>query len=343
MDFKFDHIEYLHLLWGVLLLAGVYVYGFSRKARALRVFATANLLGQLMPTVSPARQRLKAGLVLGAMALLVVAATGPRWGKDIVDLQRRGIDLMVCLDVSRSMLAEDIAPNRLERAKLEIGDMLREMHGDRVGLVTFAGDAALTCPLTINYGAYRMSLEEVSTRSTGRGGTHIGDAVRVAVRSFTDKVKGHKAILVITDGEDQNSFPVKAAQEAYDHGIRVFTVGFGDQTQGARIPITVNGQKQFLQYQGQEVWSRMDPQTLQEMAVEGGGTYFGVGTREADFAGEVYDRIRNKVEAREFESSRRELYRARFHWFAGAALILLLLETLITDRKRPIAEPMESW
>ncbi len=334
MDWRLENTQYLHLLWGVLALGLVYVYGFSRKAKALRVFATDNLFGQLMPGVSIARQRVKALLVLIAMAFLVVAVADLRWGKEIVDLQRRGIDLIVCLDVSRSMLAEDIAPNRLERAKLELGDMLNAMHGDRVGLVTFAGDATVSCPLTINYGAYRMSLNEVTTRSTTRGGSLIGDAVRKAAASFTDKVKGHKAILLITDGEDHESLPIDAARDAYTEGkILVFTVGLGDIAQGTRIPVTVNGQRQYLTHNGQEVWSKMDESVLREMAISGGGSYFPMRTRDADFT-EVYERIRSKVEAREFESSRKELYCARFQWLAGIALVFLLLETVMTDRQR---------
>ena len=211
--------------------------------------------------------------------------------------------------------------------------MLGVMHGDRVGLVTFAGDATLSCPLTINYGAYRMTLNDTSTRSSMRGGSLIGDAVRVAVDSFTDKVKGHKAVLLITDGEDQESLPIDAARAAKEKGVRVFTVGLGSISQGARIPVMVNGQKQYLQHDGQEVWSTMNEDVLRGMAVEGGGSYFPMGTRDADFA-EVYERIRSRVEARELETSRTELYHARFQWFAGAALLLLILESLMTDRKR---------
>lgn len=334
MDIKFDHLNYLHLLWGVVVLALLVVYGFARKRRALRLFATSNLFGQLMPSVSIGRQRLKAILVLVALALLVIGATGPKWGRDIVEVKRRGIDLMVCLDVSRSMLAEDLKPNRLERAKLEISDMLGVMHGDRVGLVTFAGNAALACPLTINYGAYRLALDDVTTQSASRGGSLIGDAVRKAADSFTDKVKDHKAILVITDGEDQSSFPVDAARQAFrEQGIRVFTVGLGDLGHGARIPITVDGQKRYLQFDGQEVWSKMDRQTLEEMAVEGGGACFPTATTDPDFVA-YYDVIRDKVESRELEASRKELYHAQFQWFAGAALVLLLIEMLMTDRRR---------
>jgi Ca-activated chloride channel family protein len=335
MGVRFEQVAYFHLLWVALLLAGVAAYGFYRKRQALSRFATANLLNALMPGISLGRQKLKAGLVVLAFAFTVLAATDPRWGKDIVDLQRRGIDLIVCLDVSRSMLAEDIAPNRLQRAKLEIGEMLREMHGDRVGLVTFAGDAVLSCPLTINYGAYRMTLNELSPRSTGRGGTLIGKAVSLATDSFTDKVRGHKAILLVTDGEDQESLPVEAAKAAFDqHEIRVFTVGLGDLERGARIPIGDKNQQQFLQYKGQQVWSKMNDAVLKEMAVVGGGAYFPVGTREFAWT-EILDHVREKVESREFETSRKELYRAQYPWFAGAALLVLLIETLLTDRKKP--------
>ncbi|HRX84924.1 MAG TPA: VWA domain-containing protein [Phycisphaerae bacterium] len=338
MDVQFDHLIYWHLLWLVPVLTLVYVYGFARKGRGLRAFATSNLFTQLMPAVSVRRQKLKAVLVLAALTLLIVAATGPKWGKTIVDVQRRGIDLMVCLDVSRSMLAEDLKPNRLDRAKLELVDMLGAMHGDRVGLVTFAGNASLACPLTINYGAYRLALDDVTTRSVSRGGSLIGDAVRLAADSFSDKVKGHKAILVITDGEDQESFPVEAARKVFrERGIRVFTVGLGSMGEGARIPVTENGTKQYLQYKGEQVWSKMDRKTLEEMAVEGGGACFPASTADPDFVS-YYDVMRNQVESRELESSRRELYNPRFQWFAGAALVVLLLEMLLSDRRRVVAE-----
>jgi Ca-activated chloride channel family protein len=337
---EFYQVKYFHLLWAAAALAGVIAYGFYRKRQALARFATANLLGALMPQVSFARQKLKAAVFVVAFAFVVIAVADPRWGRDVVDVQRRGIDLIICLDVSRSMLAEDIAPNRLDRAKLEIGEMLREMRADRVGLITFAGDAVVSCPLTINYGAYRMTLNELGTRSTTRGGTQIGKAVSLAVSSFTDQVRGHKAILLVTDGEDQDSLPVEAAKAAAEKGIRVFTVGLGDPERGSRIPVVTAGQKQYLQYKGQQVWSRMNDAVLKEMAVVGGGMYFPVGTREFAWT-EILDRIRERVEAREFETSRKELLRPQYAWFAGIALVLLLAEALMTDRRRPESTPAE--
>ncbi|NOX57790.1 MAG: VWA domain-containing protein [Planctomycetes bacterium] len=340
MQFKLDNYEYLHLLWLIPALSLLFAYGFSRKARALRIFATVNLFDRLMPTVSSSRQKVKAAVLIGSIAVLIFAATGPRWGRKIVELQRRGIDIMVCLDVSRSMLAEDIAPNRLKRSKFELGDMLGSLRGDRIGLVTFAGNASLSCPLTINYGAYRMALDEVDTRSAAKGGSLIGDAIRIAANSFNDNVKGHKAILLITDGEDQESFPIEAARDAYqEKKIRVFTVGVGDASQGARIPVTVDGKKQYLQFGGEQVWSKLDVTTLQQMAMEGGGDYYPMGTSDADFRFLYENHIRKKVEARELETSRKEMQHARFQWFVGLALFLLIVETLLSDRKPvPVVE-----
>jgi Ca-activated chloride channel family protein len=202
------------------------------------------------------------------------------------------------------------------------------------GLVTFAGNAALSCPLTINYGAYRLALDDVTPRSASRGGSLIGDAVRLAADSFTDKTKDHKAILLITDGEDHESFPVEAAREAYrERGIRIFTVGLGDLSRGTRIPITVDGQQRYLQHNGEVVWSKMDRQVLEAMAVEGGGACFPISTTDPDFVA-CYEVIKDRVTARDLETSRKELYHAQFAWFAGPALLLLLIESWMGDRRR---------
>lgn len=332
-NIEFDHITLLYLLWAIPILGLVYAYGFARKSRALQRFATSHLLVRLIPQVSITRQKLKAALVLLALAALVVAGTGPRWGEYWEDVQRKGIDIMVVLDVSKSMLAEDAVPNRLERAKEELKDLVAELPGDRIGLVAFSGAPSLACPLTINYGAFRMVLDEVSVRSAPRGGTLIGDAVRFAADHFVDRVKDHKAIILITDGEDHESYPVEAAQKAWEEqGIRIFTVGFGDITQGQRIPLADGTDRRYLQYDGQEVWSKMNPTTLQEMAVVSNGIYFPAGTSDIDFK-DIYRRISDKVKQREYEASRKQFYYARFQWFAGLALLLLMGETLLTDRR----------
>lgn len=333
MPIRFDNLIYLHLLWAVPALLAVAWYGYHRKQRALRLFATSNLLDHLLPQVSFGRQWARSILVLAAMVAIVLAAVGPRWGVTYQDVPRRGIDIMFVLDVSRSMLAEDIKPNRLERAKQAIGDVLHVLGGDRVGLVTFAGGAVVNCPLTINYSAFRMTLDEVGPLTTARGGTLIGDAVRLASESFVDPVKKYKAIIVITDGEDQESYPVEAARKAFqEKGIRIFTVGLGSTDEGARIPTDKDGQRLFLQHDGQEVWSKMNPEPLRQMAMAGGGAYVPAGTRHFDL-GDHYKAI-TQGELREFEAARIERYKVRFQWFAGAALVLLVIASMMSEQAR---------
>ncbi len=330
MDLRFDHKEMLHLIWLAPLLGAVYLWGFSKKRQALARFATLNLLPALIPSISHNRQRVRALLVLIACALLAMAMSGPRWGMYFRDVHRRGIDIVFALDVSRSMLAEDILPNRLERAKLEIKDMIQVLPGDRIGLVTFAGSSTKTCPLTNNYGAFRLSLDDVTTRSTTRGGTNLGDAIRFAADCFTDKVKDHKAIILITDGgETEESYAVEAALKVYEeHGIRVFTVGFGDISEGARIPVTQNGRRVYLQFEDQEVWAKLDPSLLQSIAAAGDGGYF----HNTDFRA-IHDYVQKKVQKQTHETEQKEVRYARFQLFAWAAFLLLMLETLLSDRK----------
>lgn len=339
MTLRFDNLTYLHLLWLVPVLLGVVWYGYHRKQRALREFATSNLLDHLLPQVSFARQWVRWLLVLAAMVALVLAVIGPRWGVTYEDLPRRGIDIMFVLDVSRSMLAEDIKPNRLDRARLAIGDVLQVLGGDRVGLVTFAGGAVLNCPLTINYSAFRMTLDEVGPLTSTRGGTLIGDAVRLAADSFVDPIKKYKAIIVITDGEDQESYPVEAARQAFtEKGIRVHTIALGDSAEGARIPTEKDGRRLYLQHDGQEVWSKMNPQPLQEMAAVGGGVYVPAGTSNLDDLGQTYLAKMAPAELREFEASRIERYKVQFQWFAGAGLGLLLIASFMSERREETGE-----
>jgi Ca-activated chloride channel family protein len=334
MDIRFENLTYLHLLWAVLLLFGVAVFGFARKRRAQERFATANLIGYLTSRASRPRQWVKAVLLLTAAVFLVLGVIDPRWGRYYENIPRRGIDIMFVLDVSRSMLAQDLAPNRLERAKQYIRDVIEVAGGDRVGLVTFAGAPVLKCPLTVNYGAFRLTLDEVNVKSSPRGGSLIGDGVRLAADSFVDEIKDHKAIVVITDGEDQESYPVEAAREAFkDKGTRIYTVGLGDEAEGARVPAKNGRPGLYMKYKGQEVWSKMNPQTLKEMAVAGGGAYIPAGTKMVDMGGLLYEERIAQQEQREFEASRVERYKVQYQWFASLALLLLFVEMLISDQR----------
>lgn len=339
---EFDELRWLWLLWVVLGVAAVGVYGIWWKRRALRMFAAAPLLRHLAPPGGAGRPLFKLALVTLCLLALVAGIIGPRWGERELRVLRRSSDIMVVLDVSRSMLARDIAPNRLERAKLSLrDDLLPALGGERIGLITFAGSATLTCPLTSDYGFFRLALEDVSTRSTARGGTLIGDAIRKAAESFPDALGAHRLILLITDGEDHESYPVQAAANAWDERkIPIVAVALGDEREGARIPVGGPGGERYLEYQGQAVWSRADFDVLRQVAQAAGGSMFAaagrqnfipVGTRNFDL-GEIYrEVVLPAVETQQRVETERVPLPSRMHVFALLALGLLALDSVLRE------------
>ncbi len=330
---EFDNLDALHALWAVPALWAVYYYGFVRRTRALRRFADADLMRRLAPGVSRLRQWTRAALVLAAVLLMTFALVGPRWGEYYEQMQRKGIDIIVCLDVSRSMLAEDVVPDRLGRAKQDVIDLLRALPGDRIGLVSFAGTATLSCPLTTDYGFFRLALEEVGPQTIARGGSVIGDAVRKAVECFDDRIQKYKAIILITDGDDHESNPLEAARDAFhNHGIRLYTIGIGDPLEGQRIPVSRGNQQVYLQYEGQEVWSKLNETLLAAMAREAGGAYVPAGTASIELD-RIYESYIAQQEKREFGEERVKRYRHQFQWFVAAALLCLLAESFVSERR----------
>ena len=238
-----------------VILVPAYIWYFWRKARTLKVLASTDMLKKINVSVSLQKQMLKAVLLISAFVIIVMALTQPRWNPQTQKIKRRGRDVCILLDTSRSMLAEDIKPSRLERSKIAVRDLMEILQGDRIAIVTFAGNASVKCPLTQDYAFARTVLADISTESTNRGGTMIGDAVRKAAEDVFDRQsREYKDIILITDGEDHDSFPVQAAEKAAQEGIRIIAIGLGDENQGSRIPITgPNGQKTFMKYNGQEV------------------------------------------------------------------------------------------
>jgi Ca-activated chloride channel family protein len=265
-----------------------------------------------------------------AMALMVVALIDVRWGKDWREVPQKGIEVMFVLDVSRSMLADDAAPNRLERAKQQIKDTIDEMAGDRVGLIVFAGDAKQQIPLTTHYDDFKQSLDEVGPQNVRRGGSLLGKAIDMAADSFLTKSNAHKAMVIFTDGEDQESKPTEAAKRAHEAtGVRIFTVGLGDVVQGSRIPVGGEDHRQYLIHDGQQVWSKQNGEILRQIAATTDGAYIPAGTKQVNMS-DVYHSYIERVEKTNFETARVNQYEARFQWFVLPALILLLLEAAIT-------------
>ena len=338
-DFAFDNLNRLSWLAMAAVACALMFYGFAMKRRALRAFSSADMLALLAPNVSWGRQYFKAILVFLAMIAIVLALIGPRWGRYYEDVQQRQLDLMICLDVSKSMLAEDAGMSRMDRAKDDIKRLVDTLDGGTVGLITFAGGAELACPLTDDYEFYRLTLEDVGIHSAPVGGTNLGDALATARKAFGGPGPRDRAILLITDGEDHGGTAVDEAGNAHDEGILVYTIGVGDQGDGAPIPVQKDGHRTILKYKGRQIWSKMDPYKLRMIAQAGGGDYSpsvrwaGTHQRMLEWS---YPRLIAPFN-RQAEAKRQvERRHVLFHWFAIAALVLLMIETLVREA-RPAA------
>ena len=331
----FSRLGMLHLFWIVPLMV-LFLYLAGRHAR--RALGRITRRGELA-VVDPARRTFRLVLYLAALALLVVAMMRPGWNPEPVTVRQEGRDVVFVVDVSRSMLAQDLAPNRLERAKLAILDVLPMLDGDRVGVVAFAGSATVVCPLTRDYGFFRWAVEGLSPASTTEGGTLLGDAIRkVSEDVFDPQEKRYKDVLLISDGEDQDSFPVEAAALAGAQGVRIIAIGLGDEATGSRIPVSGSpGNQVFLTDRGREVWTRLHPEILRQVALATpGGRYLHAATGVFDL-GEIYrDLVRNEAgrDLGEMEITR---YQEKFQLFLAVVFGLLVLEMLTGDVKNPVS------
>jgi Ca-activated chloride channel homolog len=314
------------------LLAGFLVWATIAKRRALMRFARLAMVERLTWNVSRGRQYGKGFLLLVGVLFVALALTGPQFGAKLAMAQRKGVDVVVALDLSRSMLAEDVRPNRLERAKYQIRELLEVLEGDRVGLVVFAGQAFVQCPLTLDYGAIDMFLDIIDAGAIPVQGTAIGDAVRVASRCFDEEDRKHKVIVLFTDGEDHVGEPVEAAEAAAEEGVRLFAVGMGTQA-GELIPVRgENGGVDFHRNrQGGPVKTRLDEGVLKQMVLATDGDYFrsSLGSGELEAIKEQIARMDQK----EFGSTRFTQYEERFQMPLLLALICLFAEAFLGDGK----------
>ena len=321
-----------NLLWGLWLLpllAGLMVHAQRRRASAARQFVDPAMVVRLLPSGGGGRAWVKGIALILGVACLILAAARPRWGVYFEQVSARGVDLFVLLDVSKSMLAQDVAPNRLERAKSDIQDLLKRLPGDRVGLLVFAGAAVVRVPLTTDQGFLRQALAEVDTGSAPRGGSLIGDAIRKALVAMPEQRDRDQVLVLITDGEDHDSFPEEAARQAAERNVKIITVGLGDPQQGAPIPVRDReGQLHFLQHEGQEVRSRMDERLLKEIALTTGGAYVPAQTRAYDL-GQIYDEHLAQLTRGEIRAEKRKRFAERFQVFVCLGLGLLLVEMLV--------------
>src|SRR6266581_4547460 len=323
-------------LWGLLLvplLVALFVRAERLGHRRLQEFVSARLLPQLAGTVNRLRRIARFALQLLGFSLVLVSLAQPRWGYTFQDVKRKGLDLLVAVDTSRSMLSNDVQPNRLDRVKLAVQDLLNELQGDRVGLIAFAGRAFLQAPLTIDYDAVVEAINDLDTKTIPEGGTNISSAIALATQSFGKSATGNRALIIFTDGEELSGDAVKTAKTAADAGVRIFTIGVGTP-QGSLIPITgENGETAFVKDSaGQVVKSKLDEKRLREIVQTTDGFYLHLenGPRTMQ---QIYDEGLAKMQAAEIDVrlSRRPI--ERYEWPLGAALIALALSILIGERK----------
>src|SRR5438094_7335092 len=262
-------------LWGLLvlpLLVLAFIRAERRGARRLEEFVAPRLLPELAGTVNRFRRLLKFALVLSVLAFVLISLTRPRWGYAYDETKRKGLDLILAVDTSRSMLSNDVQPNRLERVKLAAQDLINELQGDRVALIAFAGRAFLQAPLTIDYDAVVEAINDLDTKTIPEGGTNISSAIALATQTFGKSAVGNRALIIFTDGEELNGDAVKTAKTAADAGVRIFAVGVGTP-EGSLIPIAgEGGGTAFVKdSNGQVVKSKLDEKRLKEIAESTGG------------------------------------------------------------------------
>jgi Ca-activated chloride channel family protein len=325
LDWRFVDVGYVHLVWAALAIVGVIAYLELRGRGALGAFLSPVMQRRLTAQASLSRTALRLGLILASLLAAVGALMRPqaRGVAESESLSQASADVLFVLDVSRSMLAEDASPNRLARAKAEIGELVTKLDEARVGLVVFAGRAVPMCPLTPDRSFFSTVLSTVDTRSAGRGGTKIGEALKVAVKAFPHG-SGAKLIVLITDGDDQDKYSVDAAKLARDAGIKIVAIGLGSET-GSTITLTdpQTGAKSQLMHDGKPVISKLDGEALRKIALATEGVYVPAGTSAVDLKGILESHVLPIVRAAG-DPSKRLVPAERFQWFVLVSLVLLL-------------------
>ena len=308
----------------------LFIFAQLRRRRRLERFASSSLLAQLTPSASPARLRTKFIIYTLAVAFLIVAAARPQVGSKLREEHQKGIEMMLVVDVSNSMLAEDFEPNRLDRTKFAIDRVVESMKQDRIGVVAFAGEAQVQLPITSDYRMARAFARKLSPAMVRTQGTDLGAAIKLASMSFSSQSEGSRVMILITDGENHESDALEAAQAAAEKGIAIYTIGIGTP-EGA--PVMIGGDY-LTDENGDMVVSKLDEKTLQKIASETGGAYVRA-TKQSIGLKEIIDRLRELDES-DLATTRFEAFDEQYQYPLAVALLLLLIEWLILDRRNPL-------
>jgi Ca-activated chloride channel family protein len=339
-----DHFVKPEFLWILLLAlplaAGFFYWSWRVKQKLIGQFVQARLLSTLTVGLSPALQKFRLALLLAALAGVLAALAGPRWGFSWEEARQRGLDIVVAVDTSRSMLARDVQPNRLDKARLAAFDLMRQAKEDRLGLVAFAGAAFLQCPLTLDDQAFRQSLEALNVGVIPQGGTALSEAIRTAIAAFPQGNNNHKALVLFTDGEDhdEDAETMGAAQQAAEAGLRIFTVGVGTAA-GELLQVTDDhGNTSFIKDEdGNVVKSHLNEDLLRRIATATDGFYLPL--RGANPMEILYSQGLAPLPKSEATVKLTRVYRERYHWFLGFAVLCLAAEVLLPEGPRPRRAP----
>jgi len=333
---RFQYPYFLHGLWGVIFLILLFVWVFKNKEQLLRQFGQIEMLRKMMPGYDKGRAVWRNVLFIIGYVFLILALADPQIGTKLEEVKREGVDIVVALDVSLSMQAEDIAPNRLEKAKHEVFQLIDLLEGDRIGLIAFAGMAHVQCPLTLDYSAAKLFLRMMDTQLIPQPGTALAEAIEKAVKTFDNKERKHKVLILITDGESHEGDALKAAEEAENEGIIIYTIGLGSE-QGVPIPVyDQNGNRAGFKKdrQGNVVTTKLDVSTLQKIAFSTNGKYYISGTGDAELEA-IYAEV-DQMDKKELSSRKFTHYENRYQFFVLLALFFFLFEFLLPVRTRKV-------
>ncbi|HUX57619.1 MAG TPA: VWA domain-containing protein [Bacteroidales bacterium] len=329
--FRFAIPDYLYLLLLLPVIILLYIFNDIRKKKALKRLGDINLISSLVPELSKIRPVIKFMLQLIAFSAGIILLARPQFGSKIEDVKKEGVEVIIALDVSNSMLAQDIQPDRLTRAKQAISRLVDNLDNDKIGLIVFAGDAYTQIPVTTDYVSAKMFLSTINPNMVPKQGTAIGAAINLGIRSFSPGEEKSKAMIIITDGENHEDDPVVYAEEAAKAGIVIHTIGIGS-TEGVPVPFMKSGKKEYLKdAEGNTVITKLDEDILKKIAISTNGNYVRASNSNIGLD-QIFSEIR-KMKKQELESTMYTEYNDQFQIFAAIAILMLLADFLIMDRK----------
>ncbi|MCK4630669.1 MAG: VWA domain-containing protein [Bacteroidales bacterium] len=329
--FRFENIGFIYLLVLIPVLLVVFIIGRKIRKRSLKRFGDPDILNQLMPFLSVNRPVVKFLFILIALVFIILGMARPQFGSKLEEIKRKGIEIVIALDVSNSMLAEDIQPNRLEKAKQAIERLVEKLADDKIGLIVFAGNAYVQIPITSDYASAKMFLSSINTQIVPKQGTAIGSAIDLGINSFSPDNEASKALIIITDGEDHEDDAVSMAKEAAEKGIVIHVIGVGTPD-GSPIPVYSGGQRSFRKDRdGNTVITKLNEKILREITSAGNGSYIRA-TNSRLGLNMLFDQI-NAMEKQEMDIRKYSEYDEKFQYMIGLALILILFDFILLERK----------